>query len=205
VGSATMLDIIGSMVIGSLLLLSALAMNEKATSNTFQAQSSLTVQQNITSIVENLEWDFRLIGYCRNNDTLSANSFIISGDTNSVTFQADVNNDGIVDTLSWYLEPWQIPGCPNPNARILVRKVSGQNGVAGVDSSNLGVTQFSLAYFNELGDTVHTPFVGDTAGVQVIQVTVTVQPVASYADTLNRQVFSTWRQTRLVSKNLNSR
>ncbi len=203
-GSTTMLDIIGSMVIGSLLLLSALAMNERATSNTFQAQSSLSVQQNITSVVENLEWDFRLIGYC-NNDTIAANSFIISGDTNSITFQADVNNDGKIDTVSWYLEPWAVAGCSNRNVRMLVRRVTGLNGVSEVDSSNLGVTQFHLSYYNELGDSVMTPFLGDTAGVEVIQVNVTVQPTAVYADTSNKQVFSTWRQTRLVSKNLNSR
>lgn len=199
-----MLDILSSMIISGLLLLSALSMNERATSNTFETEASLTVQQNITSIVENLEWDFRLIGYCA-NDTIPANTFIISGDTNEITFQADVNNDGSMDTVSWDMEPWRIPGCPNPNVRMLVRKVSGINGVSQVDSSNLGVTEFRLRYFNELGDTVGTPFIGDTAGVQVIEVTVTVQPVNAYADTSNKRIFSTWRETRLVSKNLNNR
>lgn len=202
-GSATMLDILSSMMISGLLLLSALSMNERATSNTFQSEASLSVQENITSIVENLEWDFRLIGYCK-NDTIPSNSFILSGDTNQITFQADINNDGSMDTVTWELEPWKIAGCPNPNVRMLVRKVVGINGVSEVDSSNLGVTQFRLRYFNQIGDTVQTPF-GQKAGVQVVEVTVTVQPVNAYADTANKQIFSTWRQTRLLSKNLNNR
>ncbi len=203
-GSSTILDIVSSMLISGLLLLTALSMNERATSNTFASESSLTVQQNITSIVENLEWDFRLIGYCKNS-SIPSKDFIVRGDTNEITFLADLNNDGSMDTVTWDMEPWRIAGCPNPNVRMLVRKVSGINGVSAVDSSNLGVTEFLLKYINALGDTVQTPFKGDTAGVQVIKVTVMVEPVSAYADTANKHIFSTWRQTRLVSKNLNNR
>lgn len=203
-GTSTMLDIVSSMLISGLLLLAALSMSERATSNTYQAETSLSVQQNITSIVENLEWDFRLIGYCK-NDTVPSNEFIVRGDTNEIKFLADVNNNGTMDTVTWDMEPWRIAGCSNPNVRMLVREVSDTNGILEVDSSNLGVTQFHLRYFNEMGDTVETPFKGDTSGVQVVEVTVTVEPVSSYADTSNKQIFSTWRQTRLVSKNLNNR
>lgn len=203
-GTSTMLDIVSSMLISGFLLIAALSMSERATSNTFQSETSLSVQQNITSIVENLEWDFRLTGYCK-NDTIPAREFIVLGNTHEIKFLADVDNSGLVDTVTWDLEPWRIAGCPNPNVRMLVREVSDTSGILQVDSSNLGVTQFHLKYFDELGDSVETPFKGDTSGVQVVEVTLTVEPVSSYADTANRSIFSTWRQTRLVSKNLNNR
>jgi len=112
-----------------------------------------------------------------------------------------------MDTVSWFINPTPMPLsiCPNPNVRLLVRQVAYPNGNVETESSNLGVTDFSLAYFNSLGGNIQPPFRGDTAGVQVIELTVTVQPVASYADTANKHVFSTWKQTRLVSKNLNNR
>jgi len=58
-GTTTLIDIIGSMLIGSLLLLVALRLNDQATKNTFDCQEQLTVQQNITFLVEALGADFR--------------------------------------------------------------------------------------------------------------------------------------------------
>ena len=40
-GSSTMIDIVGSMLIGGLLLLTAVRMDERATSNTFQAEAGV--------------------------------------------------------------------------------------------------------------------------------------------------------------------
>ena len=196
-GSTTLIDILGSMFIGGLLILTALNMNDSATKNTFQSQENLTVQQNMTSIIQNLQWDFRKIGYCTDPTQISdPKYFILFGDSDSVVFRADMFDSGHTDTVYWYLGNI-IPG-PNPRIRQLCRRV-GQFGV--VDSANLGVTEFSLVYY-DLCDSVMKKVVAPQANIpQLIELTVRVEPTAAY-DTAYYQNFSYWRQTRLVSRNL---
>ncbi|MCL4538197.1 MAG: hypothetical protein M1378_01115 [Bacteroidetes bacterium] len=201
-GSSTLLDIIGSMVIGSLLLLVALKMDERATANTYQSEENLTVQQNLTSLIQNLEWDFRKLGYCKNPAlTTDPSDYILNGDTNSITFVGDLENAGKLDTVTWFLGG-PVPGCPNPNVRMLYRKVDNGPDVG----SNLGVTEFSMEYFDTFGQPIHTPYIGGTLpSPQLIQLTVEVEPTSEYGDTTYGHMFALWRQTRLVSRNLRNR
>lgn len=202
-GSTTLLDILSSMMVSGLLLLTALRMNEQARVNTFHSQSNLTMQQNLTAIIQNIEYDFRKIGYCSNPNLQPRNSmYIVSGDTSDITFVADMLDVGVLDTVRWYLGTDPIPGTANPNVRMLYRQVNSERPLA----SNLGITQFKLRYFNSLGQEVSTPFTAPSTA-KLIEMTVRVEAVASYGgdygDTTKN--FSMWRQTRLVSRNLNAR
>jgi len=157
----------------------------------------LTVQQNMTSLVEMLEYDFRKIGYCRNTSLLKDPSYFIQhGDTSSISFLTDVANVGNVDTVKYWLGSNPIPGCQNKHVRMLYRQVDNGAPVA----SNLGVTEFHIDYFNTFGGQLPTPF-GAPNQAQVIRITLMVQPVAAY-DTAFVSNFSLWQQTRLVSRNL---
>ena len=199
-GSSTLIDIVSSMLISGLLLLVAIRMDEKSIRNTFDSQASLTVQQNLTSLVESLEYDFRKIGYCRKPERLpSADEplFIQQGDTSSISFLTDVADTGSVDTVKYWLGNTPIAGCPNTKVRMLYRKVNSGPAVG----SNLGITQFYLRYINTSGDTLPpTPFVAPSQ-VQVIEITIRVEPTAAY-DTAYSSNYAVWRQTRLVSRNL---
>jgi len=145
-GTTTLIDIIGSMVIGSMLLLTALQMNDTATKNTFQCQENLTVQQNLTAIIQNIQWDFEKIGYCKEPTLISDPArYILYGDNDSISFSADLYNTGTLNTVSWYLGGY-IKG-PNPRIRKLCRKVDNNPP----SEANLGVTQFSLQYFDAAG------------------------------------------------------
>lgn len=201
-GTSTILDIVGSMLIGGMLLLVALNMDERATENTFKSQEYLTVQQNMTSLIQNLEADFRKIGYCKNPAlTTDPSEYILMGDTDSVTFVADLSNSGKLDTVTWSLGG-PVPGCPNPNVRMLYRKVDGGPDVG----SNLGVTEFNLQYFDTFGQPIQTPYIGGALpSPQLIQVTLEVEPTSQYNDTTSGPIFALWRQTRLVSRNLKNR
>lgn len=202
-GTTTLLDIIGSMLISGLLLLTALRMNEQARMNTFNSQANLTVQQNLTSLVQNIEWDFRKIGYCADPTAQPRNfMYIVHGDTDDVTFVGDLDNNGALDTVRWYLGKVPIEGTENPRVRMLYRVVNGERQYG----ANLGVTQFSLRYFDTLGDSVETPFDAPSTA-KLIEITLRVEPVALYDAANNNSTsnFSVWRQTRLVSRNLKAR
>jgi len=70
-GFSSLIDILGSIVIGGLLLMILLRMNETATQNTYEYNGELTVQQNLVSTVQLIEYDFRKIGYCADLDRKS--------------------------------------------------------------------------------------------------------------------------------------
>lgn len=198
-GSSTMIDIVSSMLISGLLLLVALRMDEKSVQNTFDSQASLTVQQNLTSVVENLEWDMRKIGYCKNPDLQPQTyMYIVKGDTNLIWFLSDVNNAGVLDTVKYWLGG-PVPGSANPDVRMLYRQVD--NGPAM--GANLGITQFNIKYLDNFGQQLSTPFVAPSQ-TQIMEITVRVEPTAAY-DTAYSSNYAVWRQTRLVSRNLKSR
>ncbi len=206
-GTSTLIDIVGSMLLGGFLLIVALRMDDSATSNTFESQENLTVQQNLTSLIQNLESDFRKIGYRSGGNAPPADSCIIYGRSDSIAFLSDINDNGSLDTVIWYLEKARIPNCPNPNVRMLVRKTRS-NGVWTVDSANLGVTQFSIAYFEtfktQLGPSQLPYRLGTPSPPVLMQLTLMVQPTAAY-DTAYSSNFAFWTQTRLVSRNLTAR
>jgi len=64
-GFNTIIDIIGSMLVGGLMLIILFRLNNSATSTLYNSNSELIVQQEMVSEVEVLESDFRKIGYCK--------------------------------------------------------------------------------------------------------------------------------------------
>jgi hypothetical protein len=195
------------MLIGGLLLLSALRMNETATKNTYQSQENLTVQQNMTAIIQTIQQDFRRIGYCR-NPSLTSNPayYILYGGADSIVFAADLKDTGTLNTVKWWLGARV--QTPNPDTvRMLCRQVDNQTTL----DANLGVTQFSMRYLDVSGLPIPPPYIPVVVSriPQLIELTIRVEPTAAYAeptalyrDTAYTQNFAYWRQTRLVSRNI---
>ncbi len=198
-GSSTMIDIAGSILVGGLLLLVAVKMNEKATENTYQTQATLTVQQNLTSVVQEIEWYFGKIGYINNiNVTPDRRYFILAGTSDSVAFEADIDRIGKFDTVSYFLGG-PVAGCPNPDVKYFYRKIDDQPAI----EANLGIAQFNLTYFDQFDDTLQPPIVAPD-NVRIIEVTVKIEPTAMYNAAYDT-VWSVWKETRLISRNLLAR
>lgn len=221
-GVSVILDIVGSIIIGGILLLTLFRMNDDATRNTYNFSGELIVQQNLVTSVEVLEYDFRKIGYCEDPTQLPhpEQDAILYADTSKIVFLTDImvppyddpQGDGTLDTLEYYLGPAsQLPGTPNPNDRILYRVVNGiPNGV------NLGITKFKIRYYTDSllasGSTTlaeispsDLPIIyvsGTPTGITALQIDIQVENTASYDAANNpfRQAF--WRQIRLSSRNL---
>jgi hypothetical protein len=221
-GTSVILDILGSMIIGGILLLTLFRMNDNATKNTYNFSGELIVQQNLVTTVEVLEYDFRKIGYCEDPSALPhpEKDAILIADTSRIKFLTDLmvppyddpQGDGILDTLEYVLGPANLTGTPNPNDRMLYRIVN--DGVPrGV---NLGITQFRIRYFRDSltasGSTTLAEILpadlpkiwvpGTPTGISALQIDVQVENTASYDAANNpfRQAF--WRQIRLSSRNI---
>ncbi len=204
-GYSTILDILGSILIGGMLLLILFRLNDAAVSNSFQYNGELIIQKNLVEVVKLLEFDLRKIGYSANWTSIpNPASSILAVDTSKITYLTDLPTsanpygDGIVDTLSYFLGPASdLASTPNPNDRILYRQVNSEP----LFGSNLGVTQFEFTFFDVFGNKLDFPILVP-GEIQSMQIDISVEDVAAY-DEQYRRVF--WRQIRLAARNLSNR
>ena len=198
-GFSTILDILGSIIIGGILMTVAWRLSDAATERTYNNSGELSLQQNLATIAQIIEYDFRKIGYCADwNKLPDPTKAILSADTSSLKYLTDIDSDGNLDSISYFLGPTnELLSTPNPRDRILYR-VENDEKPAG---SNLGVTDFHMTYYDALGDTIFLP-ITQTGEISSIEINVTVENVAAY-DTAYSSAF--WRQIRLVARNLRNR
>jgi hypothetical protein len=199
-GFATILDIIGSMIIGGILMMIAWRLSDASTEKTYNYSGELVLQQNLKTVVEIIEYDFRKIGYCDVPGSLP-DAVIVYADANRIDFYTDLqplNGVANIDLLHYYLGPTsECSETPNPRDRILYRVENNETP----KPSNLGITQFRLVYMDALGDTLFSP-VADPSLIKTIEINVAVENVAAY-DTLYSEAI--WRQIRMASRNISAR
>ena len=199
-GFNTILDVLGSIIIGGLILLILFRLNASATSNLYNNNSEANVQSAMISVTTVLEDDFRKIGYCKDwTQIADPTKSILYADTSSIKFLTDVNNDGIVDTLYYYIGPTsELSNTPNPRDRLLYRVVNS----AVPKSSNVGITKFKLTYFDTFGNVIISNPISPTSKIQKIQIDLQVENPEPIGSTY---VVAFWRQLRLSARNLQNR
>lgn len=198
-GIASIFDLIGSVIIGGVLLITLIKINDSATRNTYGFTGELVVQENLVTTVEVLEYDFRKIGYCEDPFAIpNTKRAILYADSTDITYLTDVDFDGIPDTMRYYLGPTsELSHTPNPNDRMLYQEINGDR--AGV---NLGITLFKLKYFGALGEELSLPRSFPPTGIFSMQIDIRIENTSAY-DEEYRYAF--WRQIRLASRNLENR
>lgn len=198
-GFTTLLDILGSVIIGGVMMTIAYRFSDTITEKTYNHSGELTIQQNLAVVAQSIEYDFRKIGYCKNWNLLpDPTKAILNADTSSIRFYTDIDNDGDVDSIRYYLGPTsELPNSANPRDRLLYRVLNNESP----KSANLGVTQFYMVYFDALGDTISTP-IGVNGGIVSIEINLTVENTDAYDQNYSKAF---WRQIRMVSRNLKNR
>ena len=148
-GTSTLMDIIGSTFILGILILAVVAVNASVSDWTFGSTSTLNAQTNAVEVARLIEWDFLKIGYAV-PDILPKISL---ADSTQLTFYADLDRKGKIDTVRYYTKnPVSRVGL-NPNTFVLYR-LTNSEPEAG---SNLGMTLFRLAYYDSLGNKLSMP------------------------------------------------
>ena len=207
-GFSTILDILGSTLIGGMLLLILFRVNDATVENNYMYGGELVVQQNLVAVVELLEFDFRKIGYCEDWTKLANPlEYIISADSNSIKFKTDLDSDGVVDSLWYYSGPVsELSGTPNPRDKLLYRVENDETPIG----TNLGVTMFELVYYDALGNKLSTP-VASPDLIQMIEINIRVEDVYGYdtandgKEDLDMYASAFWKQIRLAARNLKNR
>ncbi len=138
------LDIVGSTIIGGIILLIILNYNANLTEANISQTTSNIVQSNLNSIANELDFDFKKIGF-----GVSDSTKILTADTSRISFLSDIDNNGKIDTVTYYLSGLnELVSTPNPRDRFLYRVVNTQ----APNSSSLGVIKFRLFYYDKNGN-----------------------------------------------------
>lgn len=138
-----MLDLIGSTVIGGLVLLMILTLNGTMVNTAGVQTMNISTQENLTTLVGMIEYDFAKMGY-RVSDSLK----IRVADSSRIVFKADIDNNGVVDGISYSLSSELNADTENPRDRILYRTLNDGTPTP----INFGVTRFRLWYYDSLGN-----------------------------------------------------
>ncbi len=170
-GSQVILDILGAMILGGLFVLNLLNFQAQDMQTKQESRDDVVAQQNLVSVVNLMEDDFRRIGYCQLKDNMLAPVVTAAG-PDYITFKTDLlttgdpEGNGVVDSVGyWFGE--SVLGTPNPRDRMLYRREN--NGAW--QGSSLGLTYLDFKYLMYNGDTLARPVTGihlkEICGIQV--------------------------------------
>lgn len=194
-GFSTLLDIIGSMIIGGIILMNLMNLNINVANNFYYYGHNKNAQIDLVIVATIIDRDFNLIGYCGNHESLKNDSTIIYGDSSSIVFLSDIDNNGFFDTVRYYVgDISELSHTPNPKDRILYRKINNQP--PKIIGNN--ITDFSLIYYDGLMNKITSP-INYNSNVNFIRISIRVEsnyPLNDlYADAI-------WKRITVTTKNI---
>jgi hypothetical protein len=198
-GFSTLIDILGATVIGGLLLIILLRLNGSVTENNIIYGSDRSLQRSLAETAVVVEKDLRRMGYCADPFKLTdLMSRVIKADSSYISFYTDVDNDGNLDSLAYYIsDTTALSNTKNPRDRILYRQIN--NGTPFMVNTN--VVQFKLTYYDVLGYELPSP-VASPSMITHLEISFKVEDPEAYDQEYSEAY---WQQVRLTSRNLRKR
>jgi hypothetical protein len=167
---STTLDLIGSFVVGGLLLLIMFTARSNLVESSYERNMDLIAQEHVGTLVEMLQHDFRKMGFGVPDSVVA----VQAADSTSVSFLGDLDADGSVDTVSYSVSDTSAAsGTENPRDRLFLHQINGQP----TDGVNMGVTTFHLTYLDSSGSATAVP-----AQIRSVGVSLTVESLYPYDD-----------------------
>ena len=141
---AYMLDIVGSMVIGSVVVLILLVLNLNIISSSGENLNTNIAQRDLTTTVWVMEYDMYKMGY------RVSGSKIAIADSNEIKFYTDLDNDGNQDSIHYFLgELSEYNSTSNPDDRPLYRRENSDNVATA-----FSIVNFNLTYLDSIGKAI---------------------------------------------------
>ncbi len=144
--------IVTSFIVGGLLMVALMNLNTRIMQNSADVTASQMVKQKVETVKDFVEFDFRKIGYVEGGK-LAYNNKILKAEPDKITFNTDLEQDGVADNLSWHFDTsTPVTETENPNDYLLTRTYAGST-----IEIKQGVTKFSLKYYTRDGIQITTP------------------------------------------------
>lgn len=145
----TTLDILGSMFLFGILVLSMTTLNAVAYDSLYETNISSIAQEDLTDVERIADYDFLKIGYRKSGTKLDTSRCSSS----SVMWYTDANRDGVIDTVGYFIAP--------SDSTILYRNNNGTSEIV-----RPGVISFGVSYYDSTGTPLSPP-TGATSAARV--------------------------------------
>ncbi|MCU0343475.1 MAG: hypothetical protein MUF28_06595 [Ignavibacterium sp.] len=195
-GYTTILDIIGAAIIGGILLLNLLKVNGSLVENESIYSHDKNLQIDLVIAATVLERDFSLLGYVKSTNQVGLNQNIFAGDSVSISFRSDIDNNGVIDTIRYFISDTSaLSNTPNPRDMLLYRKTNSDYPFVLANN----VTRFRLTYLNTFLAEVPPPIILNTA-VNYIRIEIRVEDPFAYDNKYSEAI---WRRITVSTNAIN--
>ncbi len=170
---------ISSFIIGGLLLLSILALNNRVMQESGDTTFDMMSKQNIENISQIFTLDMQNLGY------RAADSAITEATEHSITFKYDIDGDGTLDVVRWdYDESIKDQQTTNPDDHPLYRIVNGVQ-----TTLHACITSFKLSYILTDGTETFNP--SQLGHIRNIRINIIAESPEKYNDYYSK---SSWQK-----------
>ncbi len=160
------LTLVSTFIIGTMMLLAIVQLNLSIAKNSMDSMSDQHAKLQVDAIAGLISYDFRKIGYSVAEDKL------IEATPTKLTFRADLEDNGAVDTVIWEIHAGtEVTETDNPNDFLVTRTVNGNE-----TEIKLGVVLFEFTYYDALLNPTFS--IEDIERIRVKVVTESTQPIA---------------------------
>lgn len=193
-GFTTIIDILGATIIGGIVLMNLLNMNQNVVQSESMFGHDKSLQVDVVILATIMDRDFGLLGYCGDYTKMDSTA-IIYGDSISIRFLADVDNDGTFDTLHYFTSDTSaLPNTPNPRDRILYRKLNSNPPFVVANN----ITEFNLKYLDTFSNEQSIP-IDLTKIVNYVRIAFKVEDPYAYNEEYSEAL---WRRLTVTANNL---
>ena len=173
---SSMLDMVGSAIIFGVLILTVARVQGNLNSTMYQNTFNLNTQTEAVLLARQIEYDLTKAGY------RVTGAKILIADSTRIAFKGALTYGGTVDSIAYY------PGSEdttttNPHDFRFVRYAASKGGL----SQRLGMTYFSISYYDSLNNLMPTPVTGaDRFAIRGIHVKFRVESLEPVTDASTR-------------------
>ena len=198
-GFSTIIDILGAMIVGGLLLLILLRLNGSVTEKFYTSGNDRNLQKSLAETAILIERDFRRMGYCADPYKITETMDIVQvADSDFISFYTDIDKDGNLDILTYFLSDTNaLAATVNPRDRILYRQINSNTPL--IVSTN--ITKFLFEYYDVFGNNLPSP-VASPGNISHMKISMGMEDPDAYDEQYSKAY---WQQVRLTSKNLRKR
>lgn len=193
-GFTTIIDILGATIIGGIVLMNLVKMNSNVIQNESMFGHDKNLQVDVVILATIMDRDFGLLGYCGDYTKMDSTA-IIYGDSVSIKFLADVDNNGTFDTLYYYTSDTTVLShTPNPRDKILYRQLNSNPPFVVANN----ITEFNLKYLDTFANEQSIP-IDLTKIVNYVRIAFKVEDPFAYDEEYTEAL---WRRLTVTANNL---
>ena len=176
-------DLLGSIIIGGIVLLMLLAFNGNVMQSAGTQTFKTIVQSNLTAVTDILEFDIRKMGY-----RLSAtqDSAVVLADSNRITFRGDIDDNGVVDQVQYYIDTVTAYLTNNPRDRVLHRRLNNGPPV----NMYLGMIGMKIQYYGNNDSPITNTPLANTNSIKSVKVSISIESKDRFFDNRKSQYIS---------------